>query len=70
MSSQQMIRGASGKVYGLILTRNDGIQEAKGANGKLLGIYNPQRNETQMSYPTIRVMGSGNLLGTLFGNVI
>tara|TARA_Y100001968_G_scaffold47101_3_gene37283 strand:- start:2014 stop:2307 length:294 start_codon:yes stop_codon:yes gene_type:complete len=61
--SNQIIRDARGKVIGMMQAKPSSIIEARDANGRFLGSYNPQTNITLNNRG--QAIGTGNLLGRL-----
>lgn len=61
--SSQVLRDNQGRVIGTMTSNENGVIEARDANGRYLGSYDPRTEITRNSRG--RVVGLGNLLGTL-----
>lgn len=58
-----VFRDAQGRLLGSEEVRNDGALEARGRFGKLLGVFDPNNNQTRDA--SGRLVGTGNLLAAL-----
>ena len=59
----QILRDHRGHVVGMMETKTSGIVDARDANGRYLGTYDPHSNITRDAQG--RAIGTGNLLASL-----
>jgi hypothetical protein len=61
--ADQVLRDRQNRIIATIKTRHDGKLEGRDPRNKLVGTYDPKRDETRDAKN--RVVGKGNLLATL-----
>ncbi|MBH55817.1 MAG: hypothetical protein CMJ82_01370 [Planctomycetaceae bacterium] len=61
--ANQILRDNRGRVLGMMETKPSGVVDARDANGRYLGSYDPHSNITRDAKG--QSIGTGNLLGIL-----